>query len=723
MKKRLISSILSLIIVAGTFFTGCGSTGTTNVTSGSANEQQSTMTESDENKESEPIDTSVETTAAEYKPVADRPGAKWIDSGIYGTYEGMGDISLKDDFAAAINRDWAENVKIREGAENVSARTEQTDNINEAKLAVLTGEKKDDQDLTSLQNYYALLTDWDTRNKEGLDPLKPYVEDLMSISSVEEMTKYYSDPGRNLYGTPMVSVSIIPEPLDPFVNMLCIQNVSLLSDEPDDYQEGAQETAGLAIKHKTAEYMLKRLGYSESEANDIFDTAKGFERKFLPGIEAIMADISGDPTSTLTIAEFEEKYKKLPFADIFRSLGYDVDFKGKIMVGYTKIVDSFDENYSDENIEGIKAWTLVNTLLDFTKYCDFETYEETAKLNGSKTINDADSYALKVMEDTVPSMVDQMYVNYCFDKSIKPQVEELTDMMVKAYRKMLMEEDWLSDETKAIAIEKLDNIKLHICYPEKVYDVKCDAIGAATEGETALSAIIKGRRYFRLSEAAPLSWKNDGTYWRYDTYYSTLGAIYMPQDNSMNILAGICGGDYYDESWPLEKKLGGLCMIVGHELTHAFDTTGANFDKDGAQTIWWTDEDGKAFQERVDKLLKYYSELAPMPQVSDATYGEEGAQLIQGEAISDLGSLKCLLSIAKEQEDFDYDTFFKQIAIIQKQARYEEAEKEYVNTNDHPVEAYRANVPLQNYDDFLNFYNIKEGDGMYLAPEDRITVW
>ena len=723
MKKRLISSILSLIIVAGTFFTGCGSTGTTNVTSGSANEQQSAMTESDENKESEPIDTSVETTAAEYKPVADRPGAKWIDSGIYGTYEGMGDISLKDDFAAAINRDWAENVKIREGAENVSARTEQIDNINEAKLAVLTGEKKDDQDLTSLQNYYALLTDWDTRNKEGLDPLKPYVEDLMSISSVEEMTKYYSDPGRNLYGTPMVSVSIIPEPLDPFVNMLCIQNVSLLSDEPDDYQEGAPETDGLAIKHKTAEYMLKRLGYSESEANDIFDTAKGFERKFLPGIEAIMADISGDPTSTLTIAEFEEKYKKLPFADIFRSLGYDVDFKGKIMVGYTKIVDSFDENYSDENIEGIKAWTLVNTLLDFTKYCDFETYEETAKLNGSKTINDADFYALKVMEDTVPSMVDQMYVNYCFDKSIKPQVEELTDMMVKAYRKMLMEEDWLSDETKAIAIEKLDNIKLHICYPEKVYDVKCDAIGTAAEGETALSAIIKGRRYFRLSEAAPLSWKNDGTYWRYDTYYSTLGAIYMPQDNSMNILAGICGGDYYDESWPLEKKLGGLCMIVGHELTHAFDTTGANYDKDGAQTIWWTDEDGKAFQERVDKLLKYYSELAPMPQVSDAAYGEEGAQLIQGEAISDLGSLKCLLSIAKEQEDFDYDTFFKQIAIIQKQARYEEAEKEYVDTNDHPVEAYRANVPLQNYDDFLNFYDIKEGDGMYLAPEDRITVW
>ena len=136
-----------------------------------------------------------------------------------------------------------------------------------------------------------------------------------------------------------------------------------------------------------------------------------------------------------------------------------------------------------------------------------------------------------------------------------------------------------------------------------------------------------------------------------------------------------------------------------------------------------SEEDRQAFQVRVDKLLKYYSEIKPMPQVSDATYGEKGAQFIQGEAISDLGSLKCLLSIAKEQENFDYDTFFKQIAIIQKQARYEEAEKVYVDTDKHPIEAYRANIPLQNYDEFLNFYDIKEGDGMYLAPEDRIRVW
>ena len=713
MKRKLITVMLATTLIAGTALTVCGN-------SAPAESPAEAPTEALATEEAKPAATE-EAAAKTEESTVDRPGAMWIDSGIYGTFEGRGEISLKDDYAAAINRDWAEKVKIREGAENVSARTLQTDNFTAAKIAVLTGEKTDDQDLTTLQNYYALLTDWDTRNQEGLAPLKPYVEDLMSISSVKEMTKYYSDPERNLYGNPVLKITFTTEPQDPFYNMLNILSQIMLGDETEDFQEGGKESPALSRKRQTAEYMLKRLGYSESDAKAIFDTAKGFEQNFLTTVEGI--DPTADYTVNLPVSEFEERYKNIPYADILRSLGYDIDFKGKVSIQYPQLLDSFNENYTDENIEGIKAWTLVNTLLEFTKYGDRETYEETAKINGTKIIEDPEAYAIDVMQTTVPSMLDQMYVNYCFDKSIKPKVTELTDMMLDAYRKMIMEEDWISDETKAGAIEKIDNFKLNICYPDKVYGAKCTPIKSAAEGETALDAIIKGRRFSRLWEQAMLSHRNDEGYMRYDVYYSTLGACYLQQDNSVNIFAGICGGDYYDPDAPFEKNLGGLCMIVGHEITHAFDSEGADYDKDGALKNWWTEEDKAAFQKRVDKLVKYYSDLVPMPQVSDTPYGEEGARHVQKEAIGDLGALKCLLSIAKEQKDFDYDMFFKQIAIIQKEARYEEAEKEYVATEEHPVEAYRANIPLQNYDDFLNFYDIKEGDGMYLAPEDRIAVW
>ena len=609
----------------------------------------------------------------------ERPGSRWIDSGIYGAFEGRSEIRPQDDFAAAVNREWAETVRIPEGASNVSARTEQTDNYNQAKLAVLKGEKKDDPDVTSLQHFYTLLLDWDARNKAGLEPIKPYAEDLMSASSIEEMTRYYADPDRNIFGTPMVTDELVPDPDDALTSMLDITEVVTLVNTPDDFRSEAEESAGLTAKRRTAEYMLKRLGYAEEEAKAIFDRAKEFESKLLPFALAQEKDATGDPTIMLSVADFENRYQHFPLAAIYRGLGYDI--KGRVCLRCSGTLDGIEANYTDENLENVKAWTLVNTLLAFTNYFDRETYETAAKfqepLTGTGDVKNDDTYALEVMDDA----------------------------------------------TKAGAIEKLDHFKMNICYPDKLPEIGTVTIGTAIDGETVFSAILKGRKFLNKVEATALTWKNDGTYWRYDNYYSTLTACYIAEENSINIYAGICGGDYYDPDWPLEKKLGGLCMIVGHEITHAFDTKGSQYDKDGNKKNWWTEEDRKAFQERVDRLVAFYSDLVPMPQISDQTYGKDGAMRIKGEAIADLGSLKCLLSIAKKQEHFDYDLFFRQIAVIQKQARYEAAERNYVATNEHPVEAYRCNIPVQNYDEFLETYGIKEGDGMYLAPEDRIRVW
>ena len=164
-------------------------------------------------------------------------------------------------------------------------------------------------------------------------------------------------------------------------------------------------------------------------------------------------------------------------------------------------------------------------------------------------------------------------------------------------------------------------------------------------------------------------------------------------------------------------------MVVGHEISHAFDTNGADYDKDGNRKDWWKPEDRQAFQKRVDKLEAYYSRIIPAPQLSDRAYGENGAHFIRAEAIADLASMKCLLSIAKKMEGFDYNLFFTQIARIQKAARSEAAEKKYLATDNHPVDCFRCNIPVRNYDEFLETYGVQEGDGMYLAPEDRIRVW
>lgn len=167
-------------------------------------------------------------------------------------------------------------------------------------------------------------------------------------------------------------------------NMLNILSQIMLGDETEDFQEGGKESPALSRKRQTAEYMLKRLGYSESEAKAIFDTAKGFEHNFLPGIESATVD----DAINAPIADIESRYKNFPVADIYRALGYDIDFTGKISIQFPKILDCLEAAYTDENIEDIKAWTLVNTLLEFSRYGDRKTYEETSKFNGENPIED-----------------------------------------------------------------------------------------------------------------------------------------------------------------------------------------------------------------------------------------------------------------------------------------------------------------------------------------------
>jgi putative endopeptidase len=410
---------------------------------------------------------------------------------------------------------------------------------------------------------------------------------------------------------------------------------------------------------------------------------------------------------------------------IYEGLGYDMS--GKVQVTVPGALELYDELYIDANVEDIKACVLVSTIKEFTNYLDRETFEKKAEFYAPVTGTDSmpanDQYALSTAYEMIPGMIDKLFVEYCFNPETKGQITDITHMMLDAYREMLNEEDWLSDETRAAAIEKLDTMKLHICYPDELPDFSTIKIKSPEEGETVFEAWKTTSDFNRVKNAVKLHLKNDGTQWNDGLHYSSFDAAYIGTENSININAGACGGDYYDADWCFEEKLGGVCNIIGHEITHAFDTQGATCDKDGNLNNWWTDKDYEAFQKRVDKLNAYYSTLVPVPQVSDEPYGEEGALRVNAEAIADLGSMKCQLAIAKKQESFDYEKYFKHLALIQKSARYEPAEVSYAQTNEHPVECYRFNIPAQNYDEFYQTFGIKEGDGMYLAPEKRITVW
>ena len=197
----------------------------------------------------------------------------------------------------------------------------------------------------------------------------------------------------------------------------------------------------------------------------------------------------------------------------------------------------------------------------------------------------------------------------------------------------------------------------------------------------------------------------------------TVNAGYSPTDNSINIPAGILGGAVYDPEASDARKLSGIGMVIGHEISHGFDDMGSQFDKDGNLLNWWTEEDRAAFDERTAKVSAYFSRFEVLPDVF------VNGELTKGEAVADLGSMSCMMEIAKDIPDFDYEAFFKNYAQLWRRLRTAEGVENAARTDPHPPNFLRTNAIVQQFEEFYDTFGVTEGDGMYLPIEERLSVW
>ena len=196
-----------------------------------------------------------------------------------------------------------------------------------------------------------------------------------------------------------------------------------------------------------------------------------------------------------------------------------------------------------------------------------------------------------------------------------------------------------------------------------------------------------------------------------------VNAYYYPLDNSINIPAGILGGIFYSETLSKEEKLGHIGIMIGHEISHAFDTSGRQYDEQGNLRNWWTEEDYRLFHARAQKLVDYYNGFEPI-----SGYPVKGA-MIDTEAIADLTGVKCMLRIAAQESGFDYDLFFRTLASNWRCLTSIETEAYCIEQDSHPLPYLRTNAVVVQFEEFHRTYGTREGDGMYLAPEYRLEVW
>lgn len=688
------------------------------------------------------------------------PESKWINSTIDGAIDQTTQVNLKDDFYTAVNKDWLLEQKITKEVERVDFGTRPEEVLRERKLAIVKGEGaseagenpaeipqaqlKHNEDL--LVKLGELAGNWDARNAKGIEPLRPYVEAIEKINSMDDMTDYLMNKGgTNLTFLFPVSIKVGGTYTNHDVNTVIIDVFSEFTlSSAESYAEMADvDKLYMQKSNASVRMLLQELGYADSEINRIIKDAYRYETRLAnaQGLLSSASDMEGyleETDNRLSLAQLHDIEDDFPLTRILANYGYDG--AESYSVAYPKYIAAVGQIYNERYLDEIKAFYMVHTLnasmplLDrgtFDKLKDLESAVASAeKKDDAKapdpnaetdnTLSPEDAEAEILLDNFISQYLseplDQVYVARHCTAEQKAELNELIDSIIAYYRVMLSEADWLSSQARNKAVDKLDNLIVRVVYPDTFSDYSELDIDRC---ENLVDAVAEINEFAFLQRVEKINTPADRREWDMKALPTTIvNAYYMPTENSINIFAGLFADDFMfsvDDSY--EESLAKIGAIVGHEITHAFDTSGYQFDKDGYYNNWWTTEDEQAFQLRSSRLATFYSGIIPYPGAT----GYNG-ETVKGEAIADMGGVKCMLGLAEQYPDFDYELFFKTFASLWRAKSNYGVEAE--RTSDvHPLNFLRANVTLQQFEKFHETFGIKPGDGMYLAPDKRVSVW
>ena len=683
------------------------------------------------------------------------PTSKWYSSFIYGGIDSSLQVDAKDDFFTFANKDWLINTQITEKHEYASSSDEGQKRIDQRLESIIRGQVEENTGthpagLSKEQAEHArglvvkmadFAGNWDTRNELGAEPLRPYIEEIEKISSLEELDSYLcSKEAKKLAPFALMSVFSNPTAMDKTTNYVNIGQINdrksavsaktTLSSYASYFNMSKEDLLAVDQVRNAMNSILGRLGYSEDQIHHLTTQGFSLETKlseiYMNAVDAskLTAEEQAQAAENkVSLNELKEMQGRYPLVQFLES--YGLAQTDQYNVEYPKAVEEIGKLYSDANLESMKAYLIMTTISQSAPLLDrdlFDRNETISNVENKDKIENTSNWddetlilMTKFINKYVSEPLTQVYISQYCNEEGKQMITEIAEQISKEYKEMLSQSEWLSQETRQKAIEKLDNMVVRSLYPDTFTDYGSLSFDQAQNLVDAVAAV----NLFAAKEAGDKAGSAvDRAAWNSKTGMPTtvVNAFYMPNENALNILDGFKTANW-NASMGYEETLASLGMVIGHEISHGFDTTGSKYDKEGLPTDWWTKEDRQVFEERSDTLANYFDNLIPLP-------GEEyyDGQQVKDEAIADMGAVRCLLNIANKTDGFDYKKFFTAYAGFWKnKSSYDKIYS--ILKDEHPLPYLRVNCVLQQMPEFYETYGITEKDGMYLAPEKRVAVW
>lgn len=643
-------------------------------------------------------------------------------------------VKPSDDFFRYVNGTWIDQTEIPGDKTRWGSFDELRENTNNDALAILkeaAGKNlKSDTDQGKAANLYKTIMDTVARNKAGIAPLKPYLAKINAIKDVKSLqallVEMEPQGGLGFFG-----IGVGADAKNSNKNALYISPGRLGLPDRDYYvsdDADSKEKREKYVQHVAR--MLRYLGYKEADAKTQAAKVLALETAMAqPRLDRVERRDRRKTYNPMTVAGLQKLTPSIEWNKYLAGVG--VSKIDTLIVSQPKYMTALDGMFKENKVEDWKAylrWTLLNSVADELstdiETANWEFYSKT--LRGALKEESRDKNALQTINGTVGEALGKLYVEKKFPAEAKAKAQDMIKNVMLAFENRINRLPWMAKSTRENAIQKLRKMTVKIGYPDKWKDYSALTIKSPAEGGSFFSNMRAITRWEFKEDIEKLNKPVDKTEWGMAP--QIVNAYFNPSYNEIVFPAGILQPPFYDYKADEAVNYGGIGAVIGHEISHGFDDSGARYNADGNLVNWWSDEDLEKFTSLGGALADQYSQLQPLPGI----YVD--GKFTLGENIGDLGGVNAAydglqLHLKKNGNPGLIDgytpeqRFFISWATIWRTKARDEAIKNQVKTDPHSPGNYRAYVPLQNVDAFYDAFSIKPGDGMYIAPDKRVKIW
>ncbi len=579
-------------------------------------------------------------------------------------------------------------------------------------------------------NLYRTIMDTVTRNKQGIKPLKPYLEKINAVKDVADLKKLLIEM-ETQGGVGFFGVGVGTDAKNSNRNVVNVGLGSLGLPDRDYYVSEDKDSKEKREKyHAHIIKMMSYLGEKPAQAQATADRVLTLEIAMAtPRLDRVERRDRRKTYNPMTIAELQNLTPTINWNEYLQGVGLPI--VDTIIVSQPRYMTALETIFKENKVEDWKAymrWTLLNRYAGLLSTeignANWEFYGKT--LTGAIKQRPFDERALQSVNGTFGEALGKIYVEKMFPPEAKEKARKMIDNLFLAYENRINNLPWMAKSTKDNAIAKLKKFNVKIGYPDKWKDYSKVTIIGPKEGGTYFDNSKRITKWRNDENFAKLNKPVDKTEWGMSP--QTVNAYYNASFNEIVFPAAILQPPFYDYRADEAVNYGGIGAVIGHEISHGFDDSGSRYNADGNLVNWWSEEDLKQFTELGGALADQYSQLEPLPGIfvdGKFTLGENIGDL--GGVSAALDGLKIHLKQAGNPGLIDGYTpeqrFFISWATIWRSKARDEAIKNLVKTDSHSPGQYRAYVPLQNVDAFYDAFSIEKGDGMYLEEDKRVKIW